>query len=287
MSLNIIDLIKEQLGPALISQASTHLGESESGISKAINALVPTVVAGLANNADKPAVVDSILATPHADLLGNLTGNSQNSMVPTILTSIFGDKIGAISNTVSGVSDVSDSSASSLLNMVTGATVGTLGKYASENNLDSKGLSSLLSDQKGMVSSLLPAGLSLASLGFEHLDHSETVVPSLAENIKVTSYDEPKVDVTRAGDTHMNVEPDNNDGGGSIWKWLLPLLIALLAAWFVWNQYNKKNVTTTAATSDSTMMKSDSATAIVPVDSTMMKSDSATAKVPADSTSIK
>lgn len=272
MSVNIIDLIKGQLGPALISQASTHLGESESGISKAISALLPTVVGGLANNADKPGVLDSILGASHEDLLGNLTGDTHGSMITTLLTALFGDKLSGILNSVSSFAGISETSSNSVLNMVTGAAIGSLGKYASENNMGSSGISTLLSDQKGIAASLLPAGLSLASLGLGNWGHDEmAAVPPLADNVKVTSYEEPKVDVTRGGETHMNIEPDNNDGGGSIWKWLLPLLIALLAAWFIWNQFNKKQATNTVTTTDSTMMKSDStATAPMMSDSTSM-----------------
>lgn len=266
MSLNIIDLIKGQLGPALISQASTHLGESESGISKAISALLPTVVGGLANNADKPGLLDSILGANSSNLLGNLTGNSNTSLITTVLTSLFGDKIGSIVNAVSGYSGVSNSSASSLLNMVTGAAVGSVGKYASENNLGASGLGSLLSDQKGIVSTLLPAGLSLASLGLGHWGSSEKVVVPEPQKVKVTTYDEPKVEVTRGGNTHVNVEPDNNNGGGSIWKWLLPLLLLLLAGWFLWQRCDKKaDATTTTVVKDSTALSapSDSATTTV------------------------
>ncbi|MGS0748587.1 DUF937 domain-containing protein [Halpernia sp. GG3] len=272
MSVNIIDLIKGQLGPELISQASTHLGESESGISKAINALLPTVVGGLANNADKPGVLDSILGASHGDLLGNLTGDTHGSMITTLLTALFGDKLSAILNSVSNFAGISETSSNSVLNMVTGAAIGSLGKYASENNMGSSGISTLLSDQKGIAYSLLPAGLSLASLGLGNWGHDEmAAVPPLAENVKVTSYEEPKVDVTRGGETHMNIEPDNNDGGGSIWKWLLPLLITLLAVLFIWNQFNKKQATNTVTNTDSTMMKSDStATAPMMSDSTSM-----------------
>lgn len=259
MAINIIDLIKGQFGPAVISQASTHLGESESAISKAISALLPTVVGGLANNADKPGILDTIMSASSGDILGNLMGGNHSSMVTTLLTSMFGDKLGAINNSISNFSGVSNESSSSLLNMVTGATVGTVGKYASENNLGASGLSSLLADQKGIVSDLLPAGLSLASLGLGHWGSSEKVVVPEPENITVTSHDEPKVEVTRAGDTHVNVEPDNNEDGGSIWKWLLPLILLLVAGWFIWKQCEKKNVDSTTTTTDSTMMKSDSA----------------------------
>ncbi len=275
MSLNLIDLIKGQLGPATISQAATQLGESESGISKAISGLLPAIIGGLANNADKPGVLDGITGASSNDLLGNLLGGtSNNSLITTILTSIFGDKIGALVNSISSFSGVSNSSSNSLLNMVTGATVGSLGKYASENNLDSSGVKTLLHDQKGIVSSLLPAGLSLASLGmgnwFGGDDTLSAATPTSTvldtEKVKVTSYDEPKVEVNRGGNTHVNVDNTENNEGGSIWKWLLPLLLLALAAWFLWKQCNKPADSTTMTT-DSTAVVTDSANMMVPADS--------------------
>lgn len=265
MSLNVIDLIKGQLGPALVSQAASHLGESESGISKAISGLLPAVVGGLANNADKPGVLDAITGAASSGLLGNLLGaSSNNSLVSTVLSAIFGDKIGGLVNAVAGYAGISNSSSNSLLNMVTGASLGSLGKYATDNNLDASGLSGLLKDQKGVVSSLLPAGLSLASLGLGNWFGSDASVET--EKVKVTSYDQPKVEVNRGGNTHVNVDRNDNNGGGSIWKWLLPLLLLALAAWFLWKQCNKPAETTTGIT-DSTAVVYDS-TAVVSVDST-------------------
>lgn len=268
MALNIIDLIKGQLGPALISQAASQLGESESGVSKAISGLLPAVVGGMANNADKPGVINAITGAASSGVLGNLLGGtSNNSLISTVLTAIFGDKIGGIINSISAYSGVSNESSSSLLNMVTGATLGSVGKYAADNNIGASGITSLLNDQKGIVSSLLPAGLSLASLGVGNLFGGHQ-----AENVKVTSYDQPKVEVNRGGNTNSHPSPsdNNNEGGGSIWKWLLPLLLVALAAWFLWTQYGKKTAPVTETTeiaADSTTMDTtanDSATAIMP-----------------------
>lgn len=271
MSTNIINLIKEHLGPALISQASTHLGESESGISKAISAFLPIVAAGFANNADKPGIIDSILGASSADLLGNPMEDSHNSISTTILTAIFGDKMSGVVNSVAGFAGINDASSSTLLNMVTSVTTGTLGKYASDNEMGSAQLSNLLSDQKDVVSTMLPAGFSLASLGLGHWNQAENTLPPVPENVTVTSYDEPKVDVTRKGETHMNVEPDKIDNGGSIWNWLLPLILVLLAGWFIWNQYNsKKAANTKLSNTDSTMMKSDTINSAMVKDSTTM-----------------
>lgn len=264
MSLNVIDLIKGQLGPALVSQAATQYGESESGISKAISGLLPAVVGGMANNANQPALLDAITGSQSTGLLGNLLGrSSNNSLISSVLSAIFGDKINGLINAVSGYSGVSNSTSGSLLNMVAGAALGSLGKYAADHNLDRNSLSGLLSDQKGIVSSLLPAGLSLASLGLGNWGGT----PDLAtEKVKVTSYDEPKLEVNRGGNTHVNVDRKDDNEAGSIWKWLLPLLLLALAAWFLWKQCNKPAETTTGVT-DSTAVVYDS-TAVVAVDST-------------------
>ena len=261
MSLNVIDLIKGQLGPALVSQAATQYGESESGISKAISGLLPAVVGGMANNANQPALLDAITGSQSTGLLGNLLGgSSNNSLVSTVLSAIFGDKINGLINAVSGYSGVSNSTSGSLLNMVAGAALGSLGKYAADHNLDRNSLSGLLSDQKGIVSSLLPAGLSFASLG---LGNWGAATDLNTEKVKVTSHEEPKVEVNRGGNTHVNVDQKDNDEAGSIWKWLLPLLLLALAAWFLWKQCNKP--------ADQTVVTSE----VIDVDSAVMPADSA------------
>ena len=265
MALNIIDLIKGQLGPALISQSATQFGESESGISKAISALLPAVIGGMANNADKPGVLDAIMGSTSNGMLGNLLGGtSNNSLITTVLTAIFGDKVADITNAVSTFSGVNNSTSNSLLNMVTGATLGSVGKYAADNNIGASGITNLLQDQKGIVSSLLPAGLSLASLGVGNMFGAQE-----AEKVTVSSYDQPKVEVNRGGDTHSHPTPDNNNNeGGSIWKWLLPLLLLGLAGWFLWNNYNKDK-TEEVVTTDNTEMVADSTAGMVN-DSAMM-----------------
>ncbi len=265
MALNIIDLIKGQLGPALITQAASTLGESESGISKAISGLLPAVLGGMANHADKPGVLDAITGAASSGMLGNLLGgSSNNSLITTVLTAIFGDKVGGLVNSISTFAGVSNSTSSSLLNMVTGATLGSVGKYAADNNLGASGVTSLLSDQKGIVSSLLPAGLSLASLGIGDMFGAPEM-----ENVKVTAFDQPKVEVNRGGNVHTTPTPENNNNeGGSIWKWLLPLLLLGLAAWFLWKQFDKpaEQTVTNEIVADSTAnMVNDSAMMVMPV----------------------
>ncbi len=266
MSLNLIDLIKGQLGPALVSQSASQLGESESGISKAISGLLPAVIGGLANNANDPRVLDTITGASSSGLLGNLLGGTSSSpVISTLLSSIFGDKISGLVNSIASFAGISNNSSNSLLNLVTGATVGSIGKYAADHNLDKSGISSLLSDQKGIVSTLLPAGLSLASLnlgdwakGYK-FDNDQ-------DAIRQPSHEEPKVEVTRSTAPNGTFPERNKDNGGSIWKWLLPLLLLIAAAYFLWKQCEKKETTTTMTSTDSANTSADTATAVVPTD---------------------
>ena len=267
MSLNLIDLIKGQLGPALVSQSASQLGESESGISKAISGLLPAVIGGLANNANDPRVLDTITGASSSGLLGNLLGGTSSSpVISTLLSSIFGDKLSGLVNSIASFAGISNNSSNSLLNLVTGATVGSIGKYAADHNLDKSGISSLLSDQKGIVSTLLPAGLSLASLnlgdwakGYK-FDNDQ-------DAIRQPSHEEPKVEVTRSTAPNGTFPERNKDNGGSIWKWLLPLLLLIAAAYFLWKQCEKKETTTTMTSTDSANTSSaDTATAVAPTD---------------------
>lgn len=285
MSLNVIDLIKGQLGPALVSQAASQFGESESGISKAIGGLLPAIVGGLANNADKPGVVDAITQASSSGILGNLLGSSSgNPIISNLLSSLFGDKVSALVNSIASFSGVSNTSAGSLLNLVTGATVGTVGKYAADNNLGASGISSLLNDQKGIISSLLPAGLSLASFGlgaenwFGQAKETVSSVTSTAkDNIAegVATARENVSEGAREIREQFN-NNNNNQGGGSIWKWLLPLLLLIAAAYFLWKQCEKKQTTTTTTTT------SDSAATSSTADTTAMMPSPATAKTDED-----
>ncbi len=269
MALNIIELIKGQLGPALISQAATQLGESESGISKAISGLIPSVLGGLANHSEDSSVLSAVTTAASSGLLGNLLGGTTgNSLVSGVLDKIFGDKIGALIGSIAGFSGISESSANSLLNTVTGASLGSVGKYAQDQGLDAQGISSLLNDQKGVVSSLLPAGLSLASLGL-----GDSVIPDLGASVDpaapvppvtpvppATPVDtSPKVEVTREGSTHVSVEPKKDSG---ILKWLLPLVLLLAAGYFLFKQCDNKETQMSTMSSDSLMLEEDTMTLV-------------------------
>jgi outer membrane protein OmpA-like peptidoglycan-associated protein len=268
MSLNIIDLIKGQLGPAFVSQAASQFGESESGISKAISGLLPAVVGGLANDTDNPLVLDAISRSSSTGVVGNvLSGTSDHSDIPGILSSIFGDKLNGLINAVATYAGISNNSSGALLNTVTAATIGTLGKYAADNNLDKAGISSLLKDQQGNVSSLLPVGLSFASLSMGDWD-ARYKFDNDRDTISTPAHEEPKVEVTRSTAPEGTFPDRKTDEGGSIWKWLLPLLLLIAAGYFIWQQCEKKETTITTTPTDSGKVVTDTSTVTSPANAT-------------------
>jgi hypothetical protein len=131
--MSIIDLIKGQLGPSLVSQAASQLGESESGVSKAMESLLPVILGGAAENATKPGFFDQVTGLAGSGILSNLMGGSNNSLVSSLVTMLFGDKLGGIVSAISNFSGVKESSANSLMNLVSGAALGSLGKHAVDN----------------------------------------------------------------------------------------------------------------------------------------------------------
>jgi hypothetical protein len=104
-----------------------------------------------------------------------------------------------------------------------------VGKYAADNNLGASGISSLLNDQKGIISSLLPAGLSLASFGlgdwFGQAKETVSSVTSTAKETSLCGYSKRKCFRRSKRNKRKFENNNNNQGGGSIWKWLLPLLL--------------------------------------------------------------
>jgi len=264
MSINLIELVKSQLGPETVSQAATQLGESESGVSKAISALLPAVVGGFSNSNSQSELFSTLKDAASSGVLSNLLGNlgGNDSLISRILSLIFGDgdKLSALTSSVSSFAGISNDSTNSLLNLVTGATAGSLGRYISDSNLDLSSFGSLLSGQKGFLSALIPAGFSFGTLGLGNWFGNDTETVNVPPNTPTAeAAASPKIDVNRSGATHEITS--DQDSGGSIWKWLLPLLLLLLLGWFFWKQCNKKTDTVPTATVDSTTVVTDSTNA--------------------------
>jgi outer membrane protein OmpA-like peptidoglycan-associated protein len=234
MSFNLLDTLKNSVGPDLVSKAAAMFGESESGITKTLGAGIPAILSGIISNAgadggqsmlnlSKQAAGSGIADNP-ASLFtaGASTGND-------FLSGIFGGKSGVISNLIASFTGVKQSTTNGLLGTLAPLALGFLGKHVMSNNLSAGGLLGFLNTQKEQVRNAMPAGLNLSSvLG-----------------------DTPKV--VHSTGTHGKTVVDEKTGAGRI---LIPLLLAVFAIallWYLMKGCNEKN-SVTETTNDTTIV---------------------------------
>lgn len=216
---NLLDSLKGYITPELIGQAASMMGESESGISKAMGGLAPTILSGLLSKSNDSAAMGGIfnqLSNFDSGVLGNLGSllgggnlahNDPKDVAGNLMGSLFGSKVPTILNTLASFAGIKSSSVSSLLGLVGPMVMGLLSKRIKSDGLNVSGLASLLNSEKSSIMNALPAGLS-SVMGFA----------DLGSNLGGGA--------TRGASTVIN-DNNNNKGGGTNWLWPLLALVAL------------------------------------------------------------
>jgi outer membrane protein OmpA-like peptidoglycan-associated protein len=109
-------------------------------------------------------------------LLGNIAGlfsdkgktDSLVTLGTSLLSNVFGDKVGSIASTIASLTGLKSSSSSSLLGLAAPFLMSLLKKFVTEKNIDAAGLVSLLAEQtgflKGKVNPQLAGAMGLGSL---------------------------------------------------------------------------------------------------------------------------
>lgn len=257
MSVNVVDLVKNYVSQDLITKASSFLGESEGGVSKAVSGLIPSILGGVVSKgtrteAGAQEILNSAKEANSSGLLGNLGslfGNADLLSKGTgMFNSLFGGQSNSIIDTISNFAGIKSSSSGSIISMLAPLVLSVLGKHATDNNLNASGFSSFLTGQKNNILSALPSGLSsigsLLGLGSIGAAARETVN-----------------DVKETAATSYNYVEDKAQKAGGGMKWLLPLLLLaaliVLLWWLMGKGCNKGEGTTT-----------DDTTAIAPADTT-------------------
>jgi outer membrane protein OmpA-like peptidoglycan-associated protein len=253
MSFNLLDSVKGILTTELMGKAASSLGESEGGISKAMSGIVPSILGGLVSKATSggegaSSVLDMAKSASSSGILSNLSGlfggGGLLGGATSILSGLFGDKIGGIASLIANFAGIKESSASSLMSMSAPAALGILGKHAADNNLNASGLTSLLSSQKDSIMKALPAGLgSLGGLlGLGSIGSAASSAATSATNFAT-----------------------EKESGGT--KWLWPLLLLLLAGaitYYFSKSCSSEKAIMPATTTEDTSVKKEEVVAPTP-----------------------
>lgn len=225
MSFNILDAVKGYLTPDLISKASSFLGENESGVSKALSGIIPTVLSGFVSKAnasshDAADVMDIVKNTFNsgtASGLGNFFNDSGSLLSKglSLVQVLFGDKLNSLISSISSYAGIKNSSVSSLFSIAGPLVAGVIGKHTSDLNMNSSSLSSFLHGQKANIMNMLPAGLSgiTSLLGLSKLGDT---AKEAVQNTK----------------RYVNETIDDTKRGTNWLLWLLLLVLLGLAIWY-------------------------------------------------------
>ncbi|MEO6844704.1 MAG: OmpA family protein [Ginsengibacter sp.] len=235
MSFNLMETVKSYFNDEFTNRASTTLGESSSGIAKALSAIIPTSLAGILMKATSGNDgANSVLDMAKNAFTSNAGSPEMASTEKgsNMLSSLFGDKTSGISSAISQFAGIKDSSTGSLLSMGLPAIMGILGKHADQNNLSPSGLAGFLSSQKDHILHAMPAGLS-SIIGLLGLGSIAAPAANVRDSIKDSA--EAIID-----------KPKGNN-------WLLPLIIILAAIallWYMSKSCNQTRPSTAAVNSD-------------------------------------
>jgi OOP family OmpA-OmpF porin len=190
MAVNLVELVKEYLTPDTVQKAAAFVGESGSATQKAINGIVPTLIAGLANQASTSGGAEKLSrmldgGKYDGSALNNLgslfSGGDTTQKAITqgkdTLSSLFGNKTEGLVDQIARFAGIRTGSASSLLALILPLILSLLARQRSTIGQSPSALSSLLGGQKTWLSSLLPAGIAsfLGWSGYERAREPEPV----------------------------------------------------------------------------------------------------------------
>lgn len=225
MDTNLLKSLSGYLSPELISEASSLLGESNSGVTKALSGAMPTLLSGMLNNANNPSVMDGIFglvsdkgfdSTKVLSSLPSLLSKSGNAAAlgagTNMLNLLFGNKQSGLFDLISSFAGVKSSSTSKLMGMAAPMVLGMIGK----SGLNPGSLIKLLTSQEDEIHSALPSGFS-----------------------DLMGYGKVEKDVKKTIHDMKTPEPDKPNN-----KWLWPLLLAVaaLALFYFMRNCNKEEV---------------------------------------------
>jgi hypothetical protein len=222
-------MISSGPGRSLAEHAAKMLGESDTGMRSAVDALVPTLLGGMAHKASSPSGAADLFklvsgSNVDAGLMGNIASmlggspqtNTLLSQGTALTSSLLGDRAGALATALAGVSNIKPTSAISTLGLVTPLLFSVLKKFIGEGKLDAGGLASLLLGQKAHLEKANIDPRLTKALGFGSLSSMLGATPA-----PEARHVEPMVRVVETP-------------APSLLRRLLPWLAALIAAFVAW-----------------------------------------------------
>jgi len=169
MSLNLLDLVKDQMSSQVIGKLSGLVGESAGSTGSALTSFIPALMGGMADKASSAegasGLMDMFKNSAESgisdNLEGSLSGDTSELMNSGkgMLEGIMGDKLGGLTSAISGSSGMGTGALSKLMSLAGPMVMGIIGKKVMSQGMDVSGLQGLMSSQTEHINAAMPSGL--------------------------------------------------------------------------------------------------------------------------------
>lgn len=221
MSNSLLSSLTSLMTPDLLRTAAGGLGESGDAVSKGMSAVFPLLLGSVAQRSDDPSFMstlfnlvtdagkeESVLDKP-TSLFGQAAAAlPMMVMGGKLLDVLFGNNTGKLAGNIGSYSGVKASSATSMLKFAAPLLLSLFSKTVKKDNLNSSSLGGLLRGEKDAYMAAIPGPLG-----------------------RLDSYFSAPAGGGQRRDTYAPPPPPPEKK--SIWRWLLPLLIALALLWML------------------------------------------------------
>jgi len=230
--MNLIEMIKNEIGSDAISSLSQKAGVTEDQVQTGLSAGIPAILAGILKNgaSGDTGFLGNILSgvTGSGSDPADLLNDDRDSLLEkgkSLLGGLFGGDTEAVTEAVSSSSGLSGAKTTGLLAMIVPLITGYISKLMASKGWSISDLLGKIFESKSDIAAALPSGLSdslgLASINIPKVDIPKVAIP------KANIPDEVKLPKT------SYAEIERPKSGGSFLKWLIPLLVILLGAWWI------------------------------------------------------
>ena len=273
--MDLIETLKNEVGNYSINLISQKTGESEERAKAGVFAAIPAVLAGIIKKGSGgssgflSSLMPGLATTESADRpVSNLNdeGDSLLERGQTMLGDLFGKDTDSVTNAVSDSSGISREKSSSVLAMAVPLIMSALSKVMNSKGWSTSDLLGKLFENRSGIASALPGNLGtslgLASMNVPDLDR-RFEAPGTRSDIPPVKI--PPITPSSTEIPHREVDPVRHvqhdapvSSGGSFLKWLIPLILIALAAWWLLGKKGCNESADTVITTDSLNIDGDS-----------------------------
>jgi hypothetical protein len=161
--MSLLDMLQQQLGSGAVNQISRKLGADPGTTGNAIDAALPLLLTAMARNAaqgPQAQSLDTAVAQDHdGSILDDVPGylnQAERGPGAGILRHVLGGRQQTVQTGLSQATGLDSGKTAQLLTMLAPLVMGALGRAKRENQLDTNGLSTLLTGEQERLKETAP-----------------------------------------------------------------------------------------------------------------------------------